>query len=244
VHDWSDSAGADHPLRPETNASLASPVVNALRAWDRSPVTVASVIPIVDEVRQRVVQVLHPWPTRDGPARWSEIAARVGVDRSALWPVASPSEYADAALEVSGGGAPRQGQLESHIASALVDDLASATATPDDVLFLIWNGWAGVPYNRWPDAAEVDLAHRPSVLLRGPLTGLTANLSDLDDPVPGRWGALLCWPVDRSWVMATEVDLPCTYVVGTPQLVEALLEDARLESGRTGPEALVTQVPD
>jgi hypothetical protein len=44
--------------------------------------------------------------------------------------------------------------------------------------------------------------------------------------------------------MATEVDLPCTYVAGSPQLVEVLLEDARLASVRTGPEALVTQIPD
>lgn len=59
-----------------------------------------------------VAQVLHPWPTDDGPVTWSDMAARVGIERSALRLVDSPDgyEYAHAALEVTGAWPPREGQ--------------------------------------------------------------------------------------------------------------------------------------
>ena len=232
-------------LRPETNAAPAFEVINALQPSDRSSVEVASVVAILDHAHAGVAQVLHPWPTDDGPVTWSDMAARVGIERSALWPVDSPDGYgyAHAALEVTGGMAPREGQLEPRIAAALVDCLTSATTTPDDVLYLIWDGWAGVSYGRWPGAAKVEVPHRPSILLRGPLTGLTADLADSDDPIPMCLGALLCWPADRAWVMASDVDLPFTYVAGCERLVHAILGDARFESARARPEAPVTQLP-
>jgi hypothetical protein len=131
----------DHPLRPGTNAALALEVINALQPWNRGQVAVGSVVPILDDMHEDVAQVLHPWPTEDGPVAWSDMAARVGVERSALWSVNSPDEYAHAALQVTGGPVPRQGQLEPYIAASLVDRLTSATTTPADVLYLIWDGW-------------------------------------------------------------------------------------------------------
>lgn len=240
--DWPDPAWVNHPLKPEADAALALDVINALQPWNQSPVAVSSVVAILDHLHESVVQVLHPWPTDDGLAAWSDVAARIGVVRSDLWPVDAPDEYAQAALQVTGGPAPREGRLEPHVAMALVDYLASATTTPDDVLYLIWNGWSGVPYDRWHGAAEVDLPHRPSILLRGPVNGLTADLSDSEDPSNAHLGALLCWPADRTWVMASEVDLPFTCVVGSEQLVQAILDDTSLESVRTTPEAPVTAI--
>jgi hypothetical protein len=40
----------------------------------------------------------------------------------------------------------------------------------------------------------------------------------------------LFWPEDRAWCVATEIDLDSTYVGGSPQLIEALLNDPRFEA--------------
>ncbi|WP_125133219.1 hypothetical protein [Microbacterium sp. 10M-3C3] len=40
----------------------------------------------------------------------------------------------------------------------------------------------------------------------------------------------LVWPVDRAWVMVTEVDFDSTVVAGSTELVRALCRDARLEA--------------
>ena len=47
--------------------------------------------------------------------------------------------------------------------------------------------------------------------------------------VPG-WmdGPNLWWPDDRSWCVASEIDLPWTYVGGSKALIEEVLADERL----------------
>lgn len=40
----------------------------------------------------------------------------------------------------------------------------------------------------------------------------------------------LFWPQDRSWFVATEIDLDSTYVGGSQRLVKALLDDSRFEA--------------
>lgn len=47
---------------------------------------------------------------------------------------------------------------------------------------------------------------------------------------PSAHSPSLMWPADRAWVLVTEVDYDSTIVGGTPELVEALCTDARLEA--------------
>jgi hypothetical protein len=45
----------------------------------------------------------------------------------------------------------------------------------------------------------------------------------------------LIWTTDRSWFVASEIDLDSTYVGGSTELINELLEDSRLEAWRTLP---------
>jgi hypothetical protein len=49
--------------------------------------------------------------------------------------------------------------------------------------------------------------------------------------VPPSWqSANLCWPDDRAWCVAAEIDSSWTYVGGTAALIRALLDDPDLEA--------------
>jgi hypothetical protein len=45
----------------------------------------------------------------------------------------------------------------------------------------------------------------------------------------GWGGPNLWWPEDRSWCVATEIDLPWSYVGGRAQVASAVLGEPRLE---------------
>jgi hypothetical protein len=48
--------------------------------------------------------------------------------------------------------------------------------------------------------------------------------------------ANLWWPSDRSWCVATEIDLAWTYVGGSAELVAAVVTDPRLEALAVSPD--------
>lgn len=73
-------------LQPEPNAAPAFEVIHALQPSNHSPVAVGSVVAILDHVHDGVAQVFHPSSMDGGPVTWVDMAARVGVERSALWP--------------------------------------------------------------------------------------------------------------------------------------------------------------
>jgi hypothetical protein len=90
---------------------------------------------------------------------------------------------------------------------------------------------------------RVALPQREYILFEGPLAGatdlgwrsgelLSAAYPELDFD-PERFepqSPSIFWPEDRSWCVATEIDLDSTYVGGSPNLVEALLKDSRFEA--------------
>jgi len=49
----------------------------------------------------------------------------------------------------------------------------------------------------------------------------------------------LCWPDDRAWCVATEIDLPETYVAGSEDCIERIQADDQLEAMRMGADARV-----
>lgn len=74
------------------------------------------------------------------------------------------------------------------------------------------------------------LPHREYLLFAGPLdAALELGHHPTDD-----WfipqSPNLFWPADRAWCVATEIDLPYTYVGGSSALIDAVLADQRLES--------------
>jgi hypothetical protein len=191
-------------------------------------------------------RILHPvqLPSdRDPLVRWSDVSKWSGV---ALHPgvqwheVALPEVRPPTEAPWRSQG-PRQGSLYRLDAEALVEDLAPHTSTPDDCDFCVWSGYGGgvnVVADP-PDADPVTLARRsrPPLLVElpwreyelfeGPLKGALdfQRSSWIDYQSPNLW-----WPADHSWCVASEIDLPWTYVGGSKELIADLLADERLET--------------
>jgi len=93
------------------------------------------------------------------------------------------------------------------------------------------------------DGPRVSLPDREYILFEGPLAAatemgwpsgalLSAAYPELDfDPEDFEpQSPNLLWPEDRSWCVATEIDLDSTYVGGSEALIDALLADPRFEA--------------
>ena len=130
------------------------------------------------------------------------------------------------------------GELDQTMAAALVDVLTEATTTPDDVFVAVWEGWGDVPPQRFPGAARLDIPGRGHFLLRGPLRGVLASVAA---SVHDRLAAGLWWPADRAWFVSTEIDFEWTFVAGTDEVVDRLIDDDRLEVARTAFDAAANQ---
>ena len=167
------------------------------------------------------LQQLRPW-------------GRQGIPVGAL----VPSSFA-AVCQVLHPAPP--GELDETVAAALVDVLTEATTTPYDVFVAVWEGWGDVPPQRFPGAARLDTPGRGHFLLRGPLRGVLTSVaaSAHDRLAAGVW-----WPADRTWFVSTEIDFEWTFVAGTGELVDRLVEDDRLEVVRTAFDAPANQIQE
>jgi hypothetical protein len=72
----------------------------------------------------------------------------------------------------------------------------------------------------------VELPNRSYGLFEGALAGVTSiDIAHRRRGQPPN----LWWPSDRSWIVASDIDLQWTYVAGSTQLIEALLGEPKLE---------------
>jgi hypothetical protein len=132
--------------------------------------------------------------------------------------------------------------------------LAEHTTTPDHCLFLVWDGFGhwdsppeeAVPADWTPEAVpglappfehpdggpKVELPARAYWLFRGPLAEVGAwaqadgwpGRVRLDDETPA-----FAWPADRAWCFTSDVDPHWAGIGGTPELIERLIADPRLD---------------
>jgi len=219
---------------------------------------VTSVVPAGFDAYARV---LHPVPNShtDGEraVRWAEVAAWSGMPllRDAQFhSIALPPVRPEADAPWSGQG-PEEGSLYLADAQVLAGLARHWTATPERVWFCVWDGydWAGTPLvppgqvgMRRPDPVpgavrngpRVHLPYRDYLLYAGPVEAVTAvaPLSGLEQ-TPNLW-----WPADRAWCVATEIDLPWTYVGGPAGLIDRILSDERIEALPAEPADSVTHV--
>ena len=77
-------------------------------------------------------------------------------------------------------------------------------------------------------------------LLRGSLELATANLA----PEPSEQSVNLWWPADRSWCVATDIDLMSTYVGGSADCISALLDATELEAARAAAQTPIDLASD
>lgn len=181
--------------------------------------------------------------------RWSEVAEANGraVHPQMQWHLISGVGYRSG--QNSPGLwdlAPEVGSLPRQHMEPLVDLLSRHTSTPDRVWFGVWDGFGGLKIRpggtavpewgqpkpkprlvrRLPLAPTFQLPKRAYYLLSGPLTGLHESMCEGQ-----RWqSANLCWPEDRSWCIATEIDLEWTYVGGDMVMIQTLLDEPGLEA--------------
>ena len=216
----------DHLLSAEPDGTQAAWWLEQLDRWGPHGVPVSSLVP---SSFPAVCQVLHPWHGLGSDRiSWREAAEQLGFDSVAALDRSREMGRIRAAEDA--GLHASLGALDMLTATALVEVLAAATTTPDEVLVAVWEGWADVPVQRFPGAVHLDTYNRGHFLLRGPLTGVLSPVavSGFDQPAAGLW-----WPADRAWFIATEIDFEWTFVAGDHPLMQRLLADPRLEVAPT-----------
>lgn len=192
---------------------------------------VGSFVPPVFDAYARL---LHPAEGEGGsPIRWAEVAAWSGGTIHALvqWMPMARGRLATTARPFV--APPADGRLTPDTLAALCDLLASHTATPDLCYFGVWEGYGWVPQEARPPA-HLELPERTHLMFRGPL----GSVQEIGSHLGGFFrqeSPSLMFPSDRSWFVATEVDLDSTYVGGSRELIGAILEDERLEAWPVSP---------
>jgi hypothetical protein len=201
-------------------------------------------------------RILHPAFIGGAEIRWSEVAASSGkiihpeVQFHAI--AAQTPAYGSAPDPFN---VPlRNGILSVSQVAALVGLLAQHTTAPDTCWFCLWEGygyftgraftelrayrdtWSG-RWARWRDT-HVRLSFRKRRPRRVPGTRVTPNSARsyllFTGPLTkaAGWpdGPNLWWPDDRAWCVASEIDLPYTYVGGSKELIAEILNHPALEA--------------
>ena len=130
--------------------------------------------------------------------------------------------------------APQEGLLPREDSARLASLLRPCTTTPDVCWFCIWEGIGFLDPQRYRDVPRVSTPGRSYLLYRGPLDAVTSFSWDWLWQSPNLW-----WPDDRAWCVATEIDLPETYVGGPEACIERILNEDQLEAMRTTLDARV-----
>lgn len=227
------------PVAWSTKVEVADWLAQRLRSFDAY--RVGSILPSGYIAYARI---LHPASRLEGnnhiKVRWAEIAARSGR-------VAHPQMQFEMISQATGEVAePDVGSLTSDEAIELTEILRGSTTTSDRCWFCIWAGYGwfnegGMAVLSCEGSAGTEL---PPIAPESVLTGPRVHLPGRDYLLYG--GAItvatkfcgypwyqtpnLWWPEDRAWCVASEIDLPCTYVGGDTQLIERLLSDGRIEA--------------
>lgn len=125
---------------------------------------------------------------------------------------------------------PAHGHLPASVATPLAAVLARHTSTPADCWFAVDSTW------RAEGSPALRLGGYDYVLVRGPVELAAANFAE--EPV--EQSAHLWWPDDRSWFVATHVDLMTTFVGGSAVCIADLVAADGLEVAAVPPGQRVT----
>ena len=180
-------------------------------------------------------RVFHPAyldDNREQPVRWSTIASWTGRTVHPLMQferVANLSEsHGEIYKDPPWGLIPRHGSIPERECRILVDVLRGFTSTPDRCYFGLWEGYGYLAQNLYKESSRVRAPHRKYLLFRGPLEGVMSFLireSSFWGDTPSIW-----WPADRAWCVATDIDLYDTYLGGSDECIEAVLNHPILEA--------------
>lgn len=213
----------------ELSAHVAAAAWIAERLSPFSSGVVTSVVPGGFEAYARV---LHPaeavGDNGTRPVRWAEVAAWSGVTLvpgDQFSDIAMP-EQRPAGPRPWSGQAPQLGTLYRPDADALAEILVGHTNSAHRCWFCMWEGWG--PSSPGP---RVRLPGRDYLLFVGPLAAMPSLVDSQEGRTPNLW-----WPDHHAWCVASEIDLPWTYVGGSAALIAELLADTRVESQPAAPD--------
>jgi len=210
---------------------------------------VGAVVPPGFAAYARIFHPAHYMGRSEAEVRWSEVAALTGktVHPEMQFHAIAPQSGNPVALVYG----PRLGVLSKVQAEALTALLSKFTATSSSCWFCLWEGYgylhpgrvirvmaARPPFARariglkrlqlrWSaprlpgkEGPRVRLPYRDYLLFHAPL----AKALGWED------GPNLWWPDDQAWCVASEIDLPYTYVGGPQALIEAIVNDPAIEA--------------
>jgi hypothetical protein len=212
-------------LEPATDIAPADWVVDGLRGFGES------VLSLVPAGFAAYVRIFHPGYRRQGdrlaPVRWSEIAAANGSSDHAGMQLTSLTGSFEFYTDGQPGvfdAAPTIGSLPLELAESLAEVLGPQTTTPEAAWFAFWNGFGGIRHEI-AIAPTFSAPHRDYHLLAGPVEAFSESADGLRYQ-----SANLCWPDDRAWCVASEIDLDTTYVGCSGGAAAAILADDCLEA--------------
>jgi hypothetical protein len=184
------------------------------------------------------VKILHPIPVRGDRAetiRWADVSrwSQVPLHPTIQWHDVVLPELIPPLPKPWRSQGPREGSLSRADADALIDDLSPVTTGM--CWFAVWDGYGPIdtrPHLEMDEPAKAlqpkwsfTLPWRDYELFDGPLLDATAfAMPGFDFQSPNLW-----WPDDHAWCVASEIDLPWTYVGGSRDVIDTLLGDDRLE---------------
>jgi hypothetical protein len=136
---------------------------------------------------------------------------------------------------------PRDGRIDRVQMPALIDVLRRYTASPTDCWFCLWEGFgyvvggtavAHLTKSGSPTAGPVQRASAFRLSERVELPGRKYLLfrGSIESALDWWDGPNLWWPEDHAWCVATEIDLPYSYIGGSRALIDALLSTRDIEA--------------
>jgi hypothetical protein len=236
------------PSEAVENADWIAARLHPFKAYD-----VGAVVPTGFAAYARI---LHPAFTRETEVRWAKVAAwsnRV-IHPEVQFHALVPSLPIDQIGTEPFIYPPRNGVLPASQVRALAGLLSHHTGTEDRCWFCIWDGYGDL----YPGGVVEMRAYRDSLAGRWArwrhehvrVSFRRARPRSVSarrvTPDPARsyllftgamnqaagWldGPNIWWPDDRAWCVASEIDLPSTYVGGSNELIDAILHDPALEA--------------
>jgi hypothetical protein len=235
----------DAPIT-STRVEEADWIRNRLAPWSENVAT--SIIPVGFEAYARILHPAQlPLDGRD-LVRWSDVSRWSGepISRTVQWHEIALPRVARTDRPPWWGQGPRDGEPYREDLLTLVNVLTPLTVSPERCFFCVWNGYFQSNAARYgsetpsvqlprpdPPPRLVELPNRSYGLFEGALAGAVSIAiahRRVGQP-PNLW-----WPSDRSWIVASEIDLPWTYVGGSRTLIDRVLADPRLESLAVEPD--------
>ncbi len=219
----------------------------------------ASVGSLVPGGYEAYARLLHPaLDATPQPVKWSAVAEWSGRVYHPLMSFEGISAPAGSPLsgERPWSEDPNHGGMEEETATELAEFLSQFTGTLEQCYFGVWEGYGqysggsamltadgrggrlGTPRDI-RRAQRVRGVGRNYLLYAGRLEQIDGFYTNFQSERPNIW-----WPADRAWFVATDIDLDSTYVGGSAECIETLLEHDVLEAVTASREASVAMMAD